>query len=448
MSSDSQILHLRIEQNGNVSHRYVKGKTAFYVGKSSKNDLALIGERYPKRHPLFLQKGKRYFLLLPPFAQGEIKAEKSRLKFTDLIEHDLLPRGRGFYTYEIKPGRMGYIFMDSARIDFLIEREKAKNMAARPAITFDGFNSRKVFWKHLKEDALFKGTVAVLLALNIGTLFGLRDYIPAPKKKADLELVAQRLTKFVINTPPPPPPEPKPAVLSNRTQTEEEEPAKAPEPQKPEPQKQPEPVRKRPNPSNLGVLALLTGSGESNQQNNVIQDLLKADLATSVDSDVRSGRLEVGKSSDGESDTDALLDVLASGGIDDLIGDLSGEAESVALSEKGSVTIETIGEVSGSEEAIGARSEASLRDVLQKNMGRLTYIYNKYLRQNSEFRGLMRVVVTVAADGRVANVELKTSNMNNADFEREIMNAIRKFRYDLIESGSLQVEYPLSFFKQ
>lgn len=447
MSSDSQILHLRIEQNGKVSHRYVKGKSAFYVGKSAKNDLALIGERYPKRHPLFLQKGKRYFLLLPPFAQGEIKADKSRLKFADLIEHDLLPRGRGFYSYEIKPGRMGYIFMDSARIDFLLEREKAKNMAARPAIAFDGFNSRKIFWKHLKEDALFKGTVAILLALNIGTLFGLRDYIPAPKKKQDLELVAQRLTRFIINTPKQPPPEPRPATLSNRTEAEDEE-LQVPEPQKPEPEKQPEPVRKRPNPSNLGVLALLTGSGESNQQNSVIQDLLKADLATSVGNDVRSGRLEVGKSGDGESDTDALLDILAGGSIDDLIGDLSGEAESVALSEKGSVAIETIGEVSGSEEAIGARSETSLRDVLQKNMGRLTYIYNKYLRQNPEFRGLIRVVVTVAANGRVSNVELKSSNMSNPDFARDIMNAIRKFRYDTIESGSLQVEYPLSFFKQ
>ncbi|MFQ5633404.1 MAG: hypothetical protein ACE5I1_31950, partial [bacterium] len=176
MSTDSQILHLRIEQNGNVFHRYVKGKSAFYVGKSSKNDLALIGESYPKRHPLFLQKGRRYFLLLPPFAQGEIKANHSKLKFADIIEHDLLPRGRGFHTYEIKPGRMGYIFMDSARIDFLLEREKSKEMAARPAIAFDGFNSRKVFWKHLKEDGLFKGTVAFLLILNIGALYGLRDY--------------------------------------------------------------------------------------------------------------------------------------------------------------------------------------------------------------------------------------------------------------------------------
>ena len=134
MSTDSQRLHLRIEQNGNVSHHYVKGKSAFYVGKNSKNDLALIGENYPKRHPLFLQKGKRYFLFLPPFAQGEIKANKSSLRFADLIEHDLLPRGRGFHTYEIKPGRMGYLFMDSARIYFLRERATPKEMTARPAM--------------------------------------------------------------------------------------------------------------------------------------------------------------------------------------------------------------------------------------------------------------------------------------------------------------------------
>lgn len=446
MSMDSQILHLRIEQNGKIFHRYITGKKAFYVGKSSKNDLALIGEKYPNRHPLFLQKGKRYFLLLPPFAQGEVKANNSRLKFADLIEHDLLPRGKNFYTYEIKPGRMGFLFMDSARIDFLIEKAKSKEMAARPAIAFEGFNSSRVFWKHLKEDALFKGIVAAMLLLNVGTLYALRDYIPAPKQKADLDVVTQRLTRFVINTPTPPP-EPVQATLSNRTEVPAEEPEQAEE-QQPEPQKPPEPVRKRPNPSNLGVLGLLTGSGESNQSNKVIDDLLKADLATSVDTNVRSGRLEVGSSDDGDSDTDALLDVLAGGGIDDLIGDLSGQAESVALSDKGSVNIETIGEVTGSQEAIGARSEASLRDVLQKNMGRLTYIYNKYLRQNPEFRGLMRVIVTVEATGRVSSVELKSSNMGNAELEREIMNAIRRFKFDTIESGSLQVEYPLSFYKQ
>lgn len=447
MSSENHILHLRIEQNGNTVHRYLKDKGAFYVGKSQKNDLPLIGERYPSRHPLFIQKGKRFYLLLPPFAEGEVKATNSRLRFSDLIEHDLLPRGRGFHTYEIKPGRMGYIFLDGARIDFLLERAKSKAMAARAAIAFDGFNPRKVFWKHLKEDALFKGMVAILLLLNFGTFYGLRDYKPAPKKKTDVELAARRLTRFVLNAPPPKPPEPKLVTPTTRPDTENKAPEEAAK-KEPEPKKETAPARKRPNPSNMGVLALLTGAGESNQQNSVIQDLLQANLATSVGNDVRSGRLQVGKSGDGESDTDALLDILADGGIDDLIGDLSGEAESVQLSEKGSVTIETIGEVSGSEEAIGARSEGSLRDVLQKYMGRLQYIYNKYLRRNPEFRGLLRVEVTIEANGRVSNVRLISSNMNNPDFEREIMDAIRQFRYDPIESGSLKVEYPLSFYKQ
>ncbi|MCA9743536.1 MAG: energy transducer TonB [Deferribacteres bacterium] len=446
MSTDSKILHLRIEQNGKSYHRYVQGNKPFYIGKHAKNDLTLIGEKYPTRHPLFLQKGKRYFLLIPPFAQGEVKANNSKLKFADLIEHELLPKGKGFYSYEIKPGRMGYLFLDSSRIDFLIEQAKSKEMAARPAIGFEGFDPVRVFWKHLKEDAFFKGIVAAMLVLNIGTLYGLRDYIPAPKKKADLDVVTQRLTRFVINNPTPPP-EPVQANLSNRTEAPAEDEPEQPEAKQPEPQQAPPPVRKRPNPSNLGVLALLTGSGESNQSNSVINNLLQADLATSVDSNVRSGRLEVGKSGDGDSDTDALLDVLAGGGIDDLIGDLNG-VESVELSEKGSVNIETIGEVTGSEEAIGARSEVSLRDVLQKNMGRLTYIYNKYLRQNTKFGGLMRVIVTVEANGSVSNVELKSSNMGNADFEREVMAAIRRFKFDSIASGSLQVEYPLSFYKQ
>lgn len=445
--SDNQVLHLRIEQNGNTVHRYVKEKETFFIGQHAKNDLTLLGQQYPKRHPLFVQKGKGFLLFLPAFAQGEIKANNSQLRFADLIEHDLLPRSKGYFTYEIKPGRMGFIFIDSTRIDFIIEATAARPVPV--ANKFEGFDPVKVFWKSLKEDALFKGIVTALLLLNIGTLYGLRGYIPPPKPKVELDLAAQRLTKFVIkNTTPPPAPEP--VLTTTRPTSEENQPKDAPEQKQPEPQKTPEPAaKKRRNPSNMGVLALLTGSGSSNRDNAVIDNLLSNNLAASVDQMTRSGRLQVGKSNEGDSNTDELLSLLASdGGIEDLIGSQVGQVESVNLSGKGSIQIETIGEISGSEEAVGARSEASLYDVLQKNMGRLTYIYNTYLRQNPNFRGLMRVEVTIASDGSVASVQIISSNMGNSGFEQDILSAIRRFRYDSIASGSLKVVYPLSFFRQ
>ena len=176
MAKIDQVLHLRIEQDGKVHHRYLRGNTAFYIGKSAKNDVVLIGDHFPKRHPLFIRKGKHYKIQLPGHADGEILAKKSRLRLSDLIEHELLPRGKAGYEVEIKPGRMGYIFLDSTRIDFVFETRQITEYR------FDAYSPLRVFLKSLKEDALFKGVVTILLLLNAGVLYALKDYVPAPKK--------------------------------------------------------------------------------------------------------------------------------------------------------------------------------------------------------------------------------------------------------------------------
>lgn len=443
MAKTDHILHLRIQQDGKTLHRFLRGDAAFFVGKSPKNDVTLIGTQFPKRHPLFVGKRNHFKMQLPMAVEGEIQARNSRLRLSDLIEHELLPRQRGSYVLDLKPGRMGTIFLDGTRIDFVYETRPLAQYR------FAAFSPLRVFLRSLKQDALFKGVVTALLLLNAGVLYALRDYVPAPKKQVAIEQVTQRLARFVINEPEPVTP---PASSVATTQGSAENKPAEPEPRKTEPKKtaEKEPSgepRKTVDPSNLGVLALLGGTGESNASNSVVDFLLSKDLATGLDEVTRSKKLTLGRSGTRASDdqVDELLTTISTGGIDDILGDIGETVESVSLEKQGEVQIEQLGGITGSSEAVGARSEQSLYDVLRENMGRLTYIYNKYLKRNPNFRGEMRVEVTIAADGRVSHVKLLSSTMGNPDFEREILAAIRRFRYDPIARGTVTVVYPILF---
>jgi len=444
MSKEILVLHLRIEQNGTVQHHFLNGKKPFYIGKNPQNDLPLIGQQFPNRHPLFVPKSNGYTMRFPAFVDGEIKAQNSTLRLSSLVEHDLLPRGNGYFSLDIKPGKMGYIFLDGARIDFAFENKTAP----APVEPFAGFDPWRVFLKSLREDALFKGVVTALILLNSAVIYNLRDYIPAPKERPALEQATQRLAKFVIKQPEQPPvPETRNINLAEETKTD----ANAAKAKGPKPKRSPKRSaahQKAKNPSNLGVLALIGGTGQSNASNSVVDFLVSKDLAAGLNEVTSSKKLTVGRSGTGNSDDTAdLLNSISSGNIDDIVGDIGSEVESVSLSKKGTVKVERLGSVKGSKEAVGARSEESLRDVLVQNMGRLTYIYNKYLKRNPEFRGELRLEVTIGQDGRVKNVIVLSSSMGNPNFEREIVAAVRHFRYDPISRGNVRVEYPIVFNK-
>lgn len=445
MAKPKPVLRLRIEQNGHVLHKNLHGKARFSVGKSPDNDLSLVGEIYPRQHNLFARKGDGYVLNLPSYAKGEIVAKNARLRFSDLIVHGLLPKNNGYYRVNIIPGRMGYIFLDDdTRIDFAVERKAIQK------IKFAGFSPVRVFFKGLLDDALFRFIVLVLFMLNAGMLYGLRDYVPAPKKAQPIDQATRRLARFVVKAPEPPKPPPAVKTAQSAAAEESTEPEPKTEPKKKDASKEPttEP-KKQLNPENVGVLALLGGTGETGASNSVVDFLLSKDLAAGLDDVTRSKKLTVGKKGSGEDEetTDKLLAALSTGGIDDLIGGLDDEVESVTLEKKGTVQVDRLGGLSGSKEALGARTEESLRAVLVENMGRLTYIYNKYLKRNPEFRGEMRVEVTIGAAGQVTAVKLLASTMGNPAFEREILAAVRRFRYDPIATGIVRVEYPIIFNK-
>ena len=205
------------------------------------------------------------------------------------------------------------------------------------------------------------------------------------------------------------------------------------------------------NPAEAGILEVIREAGIGKNGNDMVNAMLGDDLAAGIEQVTSSSRTLStgrGKSNGATKKADPTSMFAASGdGIDDLLQSDLGAAESVKLTKSGKVNVESLGRVSASEEVIGARSEESLRQVLAQNMGRLQYIYNKFLKNDPAMGGKLEVEVSINADGTVKNAVILNSDFSNADFEREVLSAMRRWRYGSITSGEMKVVYPLLFVK-
>ncbi|MCA9732255.1 MAG: TonB family protein [Deferribacteres bacterium] len=448
MSKQNRVLHLRIEQQGDIRHHYVRGKSTFTIGRDDRNNLRLQGNGFPGKHALFIAQDGQFLMQIPPGTQGEISTKNSSLRLSDLIDHELLPTRNGVYLLPVKPGKMGYVFFGTTRIDFVIE-QNAPQVQQEP-IEFYGFNKRRLFWIRLKEDALFKGLVTGMILFNSSVLYTLKDYVPPPKPKQSAEDVVRRISRFIIE-----PPKVENTPIVNDIKPIDQEDEKEPEDNKPERAKKPErtkqqntpPTQKRAAPA--GGLMALIGSSSTNKTGSVAEKLLSNNLAAQLSTVSGSQGLTIGaKRNDDLLNNDDIFGALASGGIEDLLGDPNGVETSVTLTKRPLVKLDRVESVKGSAEARGARSEGSLLDVIQANMGRLRFIYNRYLKRDPNFSGLMRVEVVIGPDGGVKTASVLSSNFGNSAFEQEIINAIKRFKYNSISQGEVTIVYPIGFTRQ
>jgi len=147
---------------------------------------------------------------------------------------------------------------------------------------------------------------------------------------------------------------------------------------------------------------------------------------------------------------DGLLDGNGNGGgdvINNIVTQAVSKSPKVKLAKTGQVSVGGIGNKTGSPEALGARSEESLRGVLKNYMGRLQWIYNKHLKLSPEIGGKVEVEVTINPDGTVGSAVVLASEIQIPQFKQEITDAVRHWKYDTIAQGQMKVVYPILFVK-
>lgn len=440
MAKPRKQLLLRIEQDGNVTQRKIGRKEKLSIGQSQKNDIRLNGEDFPKKHVLFAGKNNHFEIKVNQMTRGEVYAGDSCLNFNDLIAHDLLPRKGTSFTYPITAGRKGIVQMGDTRITFHCTEVQEVPEPILPK--FEGYSWFYATYKNLGQDLMFKVVLLTVVILNTVFLSYMRG-LPLDIKPSGNgpNAVPQRLARIIMKTP---------AVDIEQAHGRQsvdagEEPEESGEEAE---SNSAEKAQREVKPENTGLLGLLTGSGKSSQSNGLADFLLDKGLVDDLDEVLSSTDLSLGQGSSNKSDDfDNLIaqSDLGGGGIDDIVGDVNNDVQSVGFGEKGNVKVDQIGSMTGSAAALGQRSEASVRRVQQRNAGRMSYIYSKHLKRNPDMRGKMVVEVVIAADGSVDEVKLITSTIGNQDFEREILNFVRRWKYDPIDQGKVTVTYPFFF---
>lgn len=443
MAKTERQLHLKIEQAGKVMHHRLRKNDRLTIGQDPKNDITVYGEKFPKRHTLLTGKNNHFQISLKQYMQGEVAAGESRLSFKDLLLHGLLPKKGDNFTYPVTRGKRGYVMVGDAKISF--EWMDGTREAAPKPPKFIGYSWAYATAKELGRDLPFKAVLLFFIIVHaflLNYMSGLPTDVPKP---TDAQQVPERLTRIIVRNPTTPE-EARRGV--NLPGAEEEAESTADKPSSGNRAKQGD---REIRPENQGLLGLLTGTGQATQSNNLADFLLDEGLVEEMDQVMASSDLSVGKGTGEGDDLDELFAVSeAGGGIDDILEDMDSETSSgggSTLGEKGRIDVDRIGSITGNEDALGKRSEESVRRVIQKYQGRLTYIYKKYLKHNPDLVGKIVAEVVIDADGSVADVTLVTSTLGHPELEREILNFIRKWEYTPIDQGQVTVTYPLFFNK-
>ena len=434
MAKSVKQLLVKIEQSGKVSHRRLRKRDRLTIGQHPNNDVTIYGEHFPKRHDLFTRKNNHFQLNLNKHMRGEVHAGESRLSFHDMIAHQLLPLKKDSFTYPITEGKKGIIVAGDAKITF--QFVDGTQEAAQAFPKFKGYSWIYATFKDLGRDLPFKIILILMIVLHVFILRYMNTLPTDITTQVNAIRVPERLAKIIVKNRPVGFIDEDSTVRRGREDAEETDIAsKAKKGSEAPPERQ-------------GILGLLTGVGGREQSSSLADFLLDKGLVKELDEVMSTTALQIGRSN-GKAGDDLNYLIAASeagGGIEDILGNLD-QVESVSFGEKGRISVDRIGSLTGTGTGLGKRSEDSVRRVMLNYTGRLTYIYNKYLKHNPDLGGKMVVEVVIAASGAVSSIKLLSSSLNKPEFEREILNFVRKWKYEAIDQGTVTVTYPLVFNK-
>ena len=439
-------LTLKIEQSGKVTYRRLTKHDKLSIGKKPDNDITIYGNHYPKKHILILRENNHFQLRLQKHMKGEVRVGQCRLTFKDMIIHNLLPlKGDSFY-YRLTQDKEGFLIVGDAKISFRFDDPQSKTFEKFEVPKFKGYSWLYVTIKQMGRDIPFKTivlSVAIIHALMLNYMSeNFKGFVP----EINVTKVPERFARFIVRKPPVSKPE-KNALSSGVRKAEEEAEAESAEANKGKPKQAEKSRGKEVRPESQGILGVLSGTGSTTQSSSMIDFLIDKGLARELDQVMTNSKLTVGKGTSGGTDFDELIALSEiGGGIDDILTDID-EVESVSFSEKVQVEIDRVGEMKGATNALGQRTEESVRAVMLSYTGRLTYIYEKYLKQNPNLKGKLVVEVGIGPTGRVTNVAVISSTLKNREFELEILDVIRRWKYEPIDEGIVTVTYPLIFNK-
>ncbi|MBN2089811.1 TonB family protein, partial [candidate division KSB1 bacterium] len=324
---------------------------------------------------------------------------------------------------------------------------------------FQGYNWMRVMAKEFFNDIYFKLIFLFFLLLNSIILFAYKD-IKIVRKQEDIQKQTERLMKVSMRI------FPKKELDAQIKQLTQPEMAKKDEAGEKKEDKRSEQNQSRTRQrssekkssgnqnSGGGILGVIAGKGSSNQGSSVLDFLVDKGLTSELTSAMGSGsNLRVGKGGSASNSEDLLSGIIGTGGdgglggIDDLIDEyVEDEVKtSVKLEKKSQIQVEKPTESNISQEAQGFRTEQSVMAIINKIQGRLQYIFEKYLKRDTEFRGKVTIELTIAANGTISSARIRASSTGNPAFDQEILQTIKRLKFPAIPQGTANFVIPFVF---
>lgn len=130
--------------------------------------------------------------------------------------------------------------------------------------------------------------------------------------------------------------------------------------------------------------------------------------------------------------------------IDDLVASI-GSANTNTLTKRGNFIIQRPESIEGAASANAKRDNNAINKVVTKNKTSIRMSYDKYLKRIPNLTGKITIRFTIAASGKVTQVQILENTTNNRDFERDIIRKVKMWRFEPIPEGDVSVTYPFVF---
>jgi hypothetical protein len=96
--------------------------------------------------------------------------------------------------------------------------------------------------------------------------------------------------------------------------------------------------------------------------------------------------------------------------------------------------------------ALPSRSREEIEKVFEQNRGVINALYNKALRRNPSLRGMLVLKMSIEPSGIVSNYEIVSSEFEDDQFQRKLMDWIQLFRFDAKKVAPVTVIKSIDFF--
>jgi len=289
--------------------------------------------------------------------------------------------------------------------------------------------------------------LSIMLAVVVVGLIW--PFLPSPQPDPDaIDEIPPRIAKLLLQDKPPPPPPP-------RVEPEPEpEPVSDPEPQQvaeAEPEPEPVPVVE-PEPVDLQQQAREKAQAALLPFTEDLAALRDNDVLDKV-RDTRELSAAVGEAERNERSMIASSAGAASRGINTAA--LSRNTGGSGLGERNTTQIDSpvagIGSGEGSARRTGtsgkaSRSREEIELVFDRNKGAIFALYNRALRMDPTLEGKLVLRLTIAPSGEVTFCEVVSSELEDAELERKLVQRVRLFRFEAKDVEAITTTKPIDFF--